>query len=750
MDVKDVSDVGQYSALLAQITNATEQAKLRKGQKPRDLRSRTSLVSDFMSKRDQRVQVMSENPARHMISTSQVPYPYPPSVRLVDDLQPIMISQMRLEEHHRGKKVLLRVITPSDRITAVMAIAEDEEGTVMMIQLYNQPEEEDVKHEEIVKPQSVCVIKEPFLKCTTDGFYGLRVDHVSDIVWLPDDDDRVPPRWRKPIHESNGDSTQIRTLGNSAVKAANWAGAEHWYSLAIRAATTPEQRQLAHLNRSFANLKLGRPEKALQDALKGRQDGSPSEKALFREAKALYALGQFKSCLDRLQTLITSYPGNHEARQEIERVQERIQEQETGVYRFRRMHNQAKATPPIIDCATYVGPVAVRASPGCGRGLFTTKPVKVGDLLFCEKAFAYTYAGDDDPAGLRAQRVLMNLSTKRVTMGGQAHLITQTVQKLYHNPQMAETFKSLHHGDYDAVSVSAADGAPIVDSFLVERIINLNCFGCPRSSLGNIAEKDGAESKAHTTCGIWPLASHINHSCVHNCSRSFIGDVQIVRASRDLEADTELRFEYRSPPAHESYAETQKRFKHWGFTCDCVSCRDRKSTSTHTRNNRRSLTIDFKAIMNGPMSASKIQRAQAVLKRLESTFSVKEGSEYLEACDKYFLMGQVLLQQHDALEGLEMIISGLEAYGFELTACPPRKDSSRPKLEVRRWGFLSNQTTFAFLRMSEIYGIHAPELSATARRYAEISHSVFVGESDSLSDIAELSNQDAAKFSRGR
>ena len=223
---------------------------------------------------------------------------------------------------------------------------------------------------------------------------------------------------------------------------------------------------LAHLNRSLANLRLGRPEQALEDAVRGGSSPQTSEKGLFREAKALYALNRYDSCIEKLRAVVESYPNNKEAWSEMDRVKQRLREQETGAYNFSDMQDQAKATPPIIDCATYVRNVAIRASPGCGRGLFTTKPVKAGELLLCEKAIAYSYAGGDDPIGSRNQRLLMNMGTNTMTVGGQAYLISQTVQKLYHNPESTNAFKELYHGDYQPVAVAEVDGKPIVDRFV--------------------------------------------------------------------------------------------------------------------------------------------------------------------------------------------------------------------------------------------------------------------------------------------
>ncbi|KAJ0331943.1 hypothetical protein KNSL1_013786 [Colletotrichum chrysophilum] len=159
-------------------------------------------------------------------------------------------------------------------MNAVMATAEDEEGTAVLLQLYNQPE--DVEADDLLPQSSVHIIKEPFFKVTTDGKYSLRVDHVSDDLLLSVNDERIPKR----------------------------------YSDALSFATTVAQEQAALLNRSLANLRLGRPEKALADALRARHGNEPTEKGLFREVKALYRMEQFNLCLEKLQQVVDLNPNN--------------------------------------------------------------------------------------------------------------------------------------------------------------------------------------------------------------------------------------------------------------------------------------------------------------------------------------------------------------------------------------------------------------------------------------------------------
>lgn len=231
------------------------------------------------------------------------------------------------------------------------------------------------------------------------------------------------------------------------------------YTSAIQTAGTPEEEQLACLNRSLANLRLQRPVQAMSDATRVAESTSSSEKRLFREARALYELGRFHGSLETLQKLLALYPENSTAASEMERAKARVHEQSTGKYDFRRMYKQARQTPPIIDCGTFSALVEVRDAPGKGRGLFTTEPVSAGQLLLCEKAFGYSYAEKG-----RNFSILMNLSTKRATAGGQAQLMTQIVQKLYHGHDQSREFRELYCGDHNVAPVAEMDGIPVVDT----------------------------------------------------------------------------------------------------------------------------------------------------------------------------------------------------------------------------------------------------------------------------------------------
>ncbi|KAI1476077.1 hypothetical protein F4774DRAFT_262798 [Daldinia eschscholtzii] len=753
MDTVDVSEHAKYIAFFQQAKENAERARLRKGEKPKDIPIPALLIMEFLMHLRHTANVMREH--GHLLQTSQVPPFYPPCARPIQELKPLMISGMGLETHHRGSYVLIHVLTPPNRMTAVTVIVEDEEGTAVLLQLYNQPKESKVAKEHIIQASDVCIIKEPFFKVTNDGSYSLRVDHVSDIIWLQDTDSRIPLEWRTRILYLDESSEEVRKEGNEAVKKKDWARAERLYTDAIRTATTAQEEQLAHLNRSLANLHLDRPEKALLDAQKGNTgDSSLVEKALFREAKALYALRKYSLCREKLLLCVRTNPKNSDTWKEITRVQQRLNEEQKGSYRFSDMYKQAESTPPLIDCATYVGSVAVRDSPGRGKGLFTTKPVKAGELLLCEKAFVYSYADDESDVGKSNMTVLMNFHTNSVCMGGQANLITETVQKLYHNPSEAKVFTELHHGDYKPVTASEADGVPVVDTFLIARTLQLNCFGAPRSSykfamstlplLNNNSNSGREELKdraaRHTTCGIWPIASRINHSCVKNCRRSFIGDMQIVRASQDLKAGTELLFEYHQPGPHETYEEAQKRFKNWGFVCECARCLNKKATSQKVHRERLALSARLAALMQLAPSLTRVKQGMALLKELEKTYIVDPITQpvlRVELPDAYFALGSYLIGRKNLEDGLELFLKGLDALGYVIVAYPPRnpregKTKKKPVFEIKHWGQANEFIVWAFSRILDVYKRLAPELCDVIKGYARVTYSICCGEDETI------------------
>ncbi|KAI1134103.1 hypothetical protein F5Y05DRAFT_422891 [Hypoxylon sp. FL0543] len=749
MDIKDVSDVPE-ARRLCDMTHGRTLGELscRKGEVPQD-RTSYGVLLDLHSQsiRDQVLRSYAR------LISAVLPY-YPPCVRPVEELQPLMISCTQIGTHHRGSRILARVLTEGFRNPGtchVYAVVQDEEGTAIGLELYNQPEEDKVRMQCVLRPGQVCIIKEPFLVPFGSEYYVLRVDHVSDIIWLEDTDSRIPMEWRsKP--ELGVSSLSFRIRGHSEVLAWNWDLAERRYTQAIQTAVTSEQREEAYLSRFHANLRLDRPEKALQDVFKARGDEKkkPSDRFLYREAMALYAVGNYDACFEKLRVFVRSHPKHLDALAWMSRAKERLGELKSGSYQFLKMHREAtRPGLPLVDCETYIGPITVRDSPGRGKGLFTTKPVKAGELLLCEKAFAYVYVNDiTDMAPL-----LFDCNTDSISEGGQPSLITRIAQKLYHNPNGSRDFKRLYHGDYETVDVSEVDGAPVVDTFLITKIMHLNSFGAPltsRMSMQQVAEdEDGKEHRraAYLTCGIWTTASRINHSCIANCSRAFISDMMIIRACRDMDAGTELLFSYHHPAPHEKYAETQAKLSKWGFTCNCALCYEKSRAHLVDLRNRRVLCMLLREALRKATfkqgTSAQLTMAMKILNCLRQTYPTGPAARLLPRLEiwfPYLQVGRLLLQKDRPRRGLDMLVRSLESLGFVVVAylaktADGRENTDNAVFEVREWGQVNDYVVAAFFQIMKAYEKLAPELCEAVVGYANVAYSICVGENESIHTI---------------
>ncbi|KAI9641637.1 hypothetical protein NHQ30_009491 [Ciborinia camelliae] len=317
-----------------------------------------------------------------------------------------------------------------------------------------------------------------------------------------------------------------------------------------------------------------------------------TDKALYRGALALYALGRYNESAQLMKVTLERSPDNLDAQREYERVKLRVHESRTGEYNFGAMYESAKVKPYVVDCATFEGPIEIRDSKIHGKGLFTTRAVKAGELLLCEKSFVY-----DNQVSFK---LLYDLATEQMTRGANASLVDLVTHKLFNNPSLAPLLFDLSHGSYKPTKETEIDDLPILDTFLVSKIISLNMFNSPTTSKSRTLQdfKDASPSvdadfsDIFKCSGVYLLASRINHSCLPNCSRAFIANVQLIHATSDLDANTEWLFEYyHRIPVDEP---TVKAKQPWAFICKCVECQADQVLPSHHFDLRRSLARTFK------------------------------------------------------------------------------------------------------------------------------------------------------------
>lgn len=729
MDVN--GDISHYFELLENQKRVLQRAKSRHGQRPNDRKPRDLMYKQFMMA----LMATTANEQReegHLLHSSFIPPAYLPCTTPLAQLKPIAIGQLTLETHHRGRYLLLRAIAPPYRMTAILVLAEDEHGDVAVLQLYQQDEQHVRDITDIVNEGDILLIKEPYFKVMASGEYGLRVDHLSDLLYIDRDEPILPKRWYPQISKAEKSAEIFKSKGDNAIGAGKYWKAIKEYSRALSQNPASDRTKVIKRNRSLAYLKTKQFDSALSDTGFPDFGVEPTEKALFRAAEALYFLQRFEDCNRVLRTLCARFPNNKQASVISERAQLRCLEASSGEYNFKLLQQEAKKLqPPQLDHATYIGPVQVKTSPGKGRGLFVTEPVRAGDLILCEKAFSHAYVPDTGIGNAKLS-LLIDTETSRGFMGGQADLIKLIVQKLYRNPSLAPSFTTLHPGAYKPSSTTNVDGKPVVDTFLVGQIMSFNVFGCPQSSLSthrNSKTDTSNKPTAYDSCGIWTQASFINHSCVSNARRSFIGDMMIVRATQDLQPGTEITFCYQVPEGDPR--KMKKSLQNWQFTCTCAICENDKTTGAVVFAERAKLMKELKrAFGQAPPQTAKLGKVVRLLESLNNTYSrPMDEVPRLLLWDSQALLMRIYMSERNVQKVLESFHQLLTLLGFIVTGA----DSTSVPFRIVKWGLLVDHLIEVFLQARSTFEtIGAKDDSKTAELYARVAYKMVVGEDASF------------------
>jgi len=293
---------------------------------------------------------------------------------------------------------------------------------------------------------------------------------------------------------------------------------------------------------------------------------------------------------------------------------------------------------------------------------------------------------------------------------------------------------------------SAAEQSLIAPRFLVAKIINFNCFGCPLTSKDAISDPEwnrasklpstiqhdeGSQSPLYRTTGLWLKASFINHSCDPTCRRSFLGDLQIVRAARDLPAGTELTFSYlvvlgKSPEDPKSL--NRRLLEGWGFECSCPICDEDKELPPTIKNRRSRLLKEFDNI-----AKTNLKKKKEVLQQLESTYSrppteVPRSQMWLPL---FSLVPLYATGKHISNEkAVDQVLSTFASAGYIIKGARLLEvEELPPRIRVEKWGLPNEGATSAWLTLRNAYKAWGDmDRAEQAKEFARISWMLLVGE----------------------
>eukprot|EP00928_Gymnodinium_smaydae_P046021 TRINITY_DN30620_c0_g1_i2.p1 TRINITY_DN30620_c0_g1~~TRINITY_DN30620_c0_g1_i2.p1 ORF type:complete len:461 (-),score=112.60 TRINITY_DN30620_c0_g1_i2:132-1514(-) len=194
---------------------------------------------------------------------------------------------------------------------------------------------------------------------------------------------------------------------------------------------------------------------------------------------------------------------------------------------------EARPPPQQQQLGRFLHPaLELREVEGRGRGLIALRPIAAGELALVDVPLITASCTRD----------LVEAVLLRANGGGLA----------------AEDFRRVLLGlcgeSDDAAAREVALSTAAVPAGLVEGIVLHNCHDLEEPGLGSAPESGGAtptaavgSAAADLGCGLWPLASLVNHSLRPNVARCFLGKVALLRLARPLRAGEELLDNYVDP-----------------------------------------------------------------------------------------------------------------------------------------------------------------------------------------------------------
>jgi hypothetical protein len=588
---------------------------------PQSLRSQV-IYADLMS--DMQPGPQAQKDGAGSIVAYAVGTPYPPCTVPLQDLKPMGMHELRMDTHHRGRVLTVRRwgATPVVKLkicswTVVQEVREGVEGGREVDRL-EVGLCKDMHGVDILESGEVFRVLEPWFTVGEQGELTIRIDHRSDLVCIdsrPSTADKIgqPKNTRIEVAKT---AREYKEEGNAALKQRNLPLAYSKYTQGLEIIGAAKEDIACDLfrNRAHVNLLLDRLDGGKSDALAsltglpGQKHRELDGKAYLRAGTAAYQSGDFQEAKHLFEEQQRLLPGEKEAAARIRKTEQRLKERETGCYDFKKLKASLLLSSSRhgarVDAASFTRNVEIKPSPGKGRGLFATRGMEAGEVIMAEKSFCIVWANEEE--ALTSMTYDFRDDRIRVFPAG---LCKAVVRRLIDNPSQVSKFLDLY-GDYrgtESKGQSGRDGdrGKAIDVFQVHDVVARNAFGPdPRSA----------------SAGLWILASYINHSCLPNSEKEYVGDLMLLRATRSIAAGEEILHAYDLSSDYDTRMESLMRT--WGFSCDCKLCVADKADSEEVRSKRKKLEREADALIEKGEGSSRLAvvKARRLVREIEGTF----------------------------------------------------------------------------------------------------------------------------------
>ncbi|GAA5882193.1 hypothetical protein JCM3774_005461 [Rhodotorula dairenensis] len=338
--------------------------------------------------------------------------------------------------------------------------------------------------------------------------------------------------------------------------------------------------------------------------------------------------------------------------------------------------------PPPLDLADWVDSSAIEIVPvpGKGLGLVARKPLKRGHLVLCCKPLAYAGGGGGGSGGSggsgvhggnrkeeeeesKKRRLRYTVGVNLWTRSEDPWAVREVVSQVLWRAALDEGEGSslaggaddeggwrkavaplwagkedtdgdlARGGDGDRASSSSAGDA--LAPSRVEAVVTFNGFHLeqvtassaavdspdpgPSCSTSSSSDEDG--ELFHAPTALYPsFPSALNHSCLSNCTYTFLSSVFLLRVRVDIAAGQELVDSYVDASAPLEAREHKLGNAH-GFTCECAICAEERRVGVEVRQRRAELGRRAEAEANSIHEGEAAGRLRRTVAELEATYS---------------------------------------------------------------------------------------------------------------------------------
>ncbi|KAL4499834.1 hypothetical protein ABPG72_015183 [Tetrahymena utriculariae] len=448
--------------------------------------------------------------------------------------------------------VYVKQFTDAAQVIAANIGVEDEMGDFITLTFYNTFKvgtSLKVLDSNFPKGQSLA-IKNPYLKHTSSGTFVLRNDNPGNLEKILG----PPLKSIQPISEKDknilNQCMNLKEQGNKCFESSQYQEALDVYQKALQMlqqqSQLQSQKEIVNLkiilfsNLSQTCINLAQYQNALSFSNKALELDSNHLKSLGRQAQSLKFLNDFEKSLKVYETINNSH--KKDVSKEIKELKQLLQFQQNGCKQIDLL-NFAADRDQQFKLSPYFGPIKIGFTENKGRGVFTTKEVKRGDVLALEQSLI-------EPEGDKNHLYSIGINSDKTTDIYSSvefkiyllHLIQESVivRKRLSYLYKGEDFKQLKIPDlsiYKYDYYNPEDEEIILTAQDIQQIIKFNSTQLQvQNELGN----DPITNRTMLNL----FTSLINHSSKQNVSLTRCGRYCAVVAMIDIKEGEELCYDY--------------------------------------------------------------------------------------------------------------------------------------------------------------------------------------------------------------